>query len=310
MDVQHDETDGWQDFCGGKCSDFPVPDEILSMILAVLDPVDLVPARWTCKRWHACAPAPQPLRQAYMTEAAFCGYLGVARWARANGCPWSDRACVGFARCGRVDALEWARANGCPWDTRTYGEACAAARGGHLDALKWLWLRGRPFRPNTCANAARGGHLAVLLWLRRQGCGWDEWTCANAAAGGHLHVIKWARANGCPWDAWTCANLASVGALSALQWAMAEGCPWDFRVYAFAARNGHWDVVRTVRNGLLAGDQPAHAGHLDADHKDKCKRLYQTFLCFCPEQVEAATLAMACHAASPPLLRSLSRRGT
>ncbi|AVK76320.1 F-box incomplete domain containing protein [Pandoravirus neocaledonia] len=165
MDVQHGETDGRQDFCGGECSDLPVPDEILSMILGMVASVDLVAARWVCKRWRFYAPASSPLGRPYMEALAFCGHLEVAQWARANGCPWSDRVCVGFARCGRVDALEWARTNGCPWDTRTYGEACAAASGGHLDALKWLWLRGRPFQPHVCASAARGD-----IWPHCNGC--------------------------------------------------------------------------------------------------------------------------------------------
>lgn len=284
MAIEDAEADCRRGLCG---SDLPVPGEILSMILAMVDPVDLVAARWVCKRWRLYALAPSPLGRPYMEALASCGYLKVAQWARANGCPWSDRVCVGFARRGRVDALEWARANGCPWDMRTYGEMCAAASGGHLDALKWLWLRGRPYQPRVCASAARGGHLAVLRWLRKHHCDWDVWTCANAAAGGHLEIIKWARANGCAWDAWTCANLASVGALDALRWAVAEGCPWDYRVYAFAAQNGHWDLVRAVRNGALATDQPGHPNYMG-----RCEYLYHGFLHLCPKQRDAAALAM------------------
>ncbi|AVK75271.1 hypothetical protein pqer_cds_849 [Pandoravirus quercus] len=272
--------------------DIPVPDEILSMILAMVDPVNLVAARWVRKRWRLYAPAPLPLRRPYMAALAFCGYLEVAQWARANGCPWSDQVCVGFARCGRIDALHWAKNSGCPWDRRTHRETCAAVRGGHTETLEWLWLQGRPLQPHACTSAARGGHLATLQWLRARHCEWDQWTCAAAALGGHAEVIEWARSRGCPWDAWTCANLASVGALETLRWAMAEGCPWDYRVYAFAAENGHWDLIRAVRRGLLCGTRPAYLDHLDAADRARCEHLYRAFAFLCPKEAKAAAAAL------------------
>ena len=40
-------------------------------------------------------------------------------------------------------------------------------------------------------------------------------------------MLRWARANGCPWDEYKCAFAAREGHLEVLQWARANGCPWD-----------------------------------------------------------------------------------
>ena len=48
--------------------------------------------------------------------AAEGGHLEMLLWARANGCPWDERSCMGAAEGGHLEVLQWARANGCPWD--------------------------------------------------------------------------------------------------------------------------------------------------------------------------------------------------
>jgi hypothetical protein len=99
--------------------------------------------------------------------------------------------------CGSVERLAWAKANGCPWSERT----CAlAAGGGRIEVLRWTQEHGCPWNAETCAYAAQGGFLDVLRWAQEHHCPCDEWTCAYAAAGGHLDVLKWARDHHCPWD--------------------------------------------------------------------------------------------------------------
>ena len=41
--------------------------------------------------------------------------------------------------------------------------------------------------------------------------------CALSATGGHLIVLKWARAHGCPWDEGTCAYAAKNGHFEVLE---------------------------------------------------------------------------------------------
>jgi hypothetical protein len=52
-------------------------------------------------------------------------------------------------------------------------------------------------------------------------------------------VLKWAHANGCQWNECTCAYAAENGHLDMLKWARENGCPWDY-----AAENGHLNVLK------------------------------------------------------------------
>ena len=47
-------------------------------------------------------------------EAASHGYLGVLKWARANGVPWNERVFSSAARGGHLEVLKWMRENGAP----------------------------------------------------------------------------------------------------------------------------------------------------------------------------------------------------
>ena len=42
--------------------------------------------------------------------------MEVLKWARSNGCPWSETTCIWAEKGGHLELLEWARRNGCPWD--------------------------------------------------------------------------------------------------------------------------------------------------------------------------------------------------
>src|SRR5579872_6772101 len=79
-------------------------------------------------------------------EIANEGLLGVLKWARSEGCPWSSYTCSNAAFNGHLHILMWARSEGCPWNS------------------------------HTCYNAALNGHLEVLEWATSKGCPWDSYT--------------------------------------------------------------------------------------------------------------------------------------
>ena len=56
------------------------------------------------------------------------------KWARENGCPWSESTCSSAAIGGHIEILKWARENGCPWDSQT---TVMAALCNEFASLKW-----------------------------------------------------------------------------------------------------------------------------------------------------------------------------
>ena len=112
-----------------------------------------------------------------------------------------EQTCSGAPLEGQLSVLRWARPNGCPWSEST---CSAAAVGGHLEVLQWVRANGCPLNEKKRLFAAEQGHLDVLRWARSSGCPWDERTCSSAAGGGHLTVLQCAYENGCPVDEETC----------------------------------------------------------------------------------------------------------
>lgn len=50
--------------------------------------------------------------------AAGGGHLSVLKWARDQGCSWTELTCTAAAAGGHLQTLRWLRENGCPWDRR------------------------------------------------------------------------------------------------------------------------------------------------------------------------------------------------
>ena len=50
--------------------------------------------------------------------------------------------------------------------------------------------------------------------------------------------------NKCPWDSNTCAYAAMNGHFDVLRWARDYDCPWDVDTCTFAAMNGHLEVIK------------------------------------------------------------------
>jgi hypothetical protein len=90
--------------------------------------------------------------------------MQILQWARANGCPWTERTCTAAADQGRLAVLQWARANGCPWDE----EVCkAAAAAGHPEVLQWAraMIRYRPKRQRWPYSGSEQTHAEALVLL-------------------------------------------------------------------------------------------------------------------------------------------------
>ena len=150
----------------GLGEEWGVVRDVRKMIYGMLTPLERV----TVEKAHGVNRAFERHKKHVCEWAVGGGCLEVVKWARENGCPWSQNTCMMAAYGGHLEVLQWARANGCPWDA------------------------------STCTAAASEGHLEMLQWARGSGCPWDDWTCSYAASGGYLEVLKWAHANGCPWD--------------------------------------------------------------------------------------------------------------
>jgi hypothetical protein len=214
-----------------------------------------------------------------MLVALDASALGFARWAHTQlGCPWGDhaasaaaesgamtrlatlvrlgaplgqRTCTAAARAGSLRALVWlVTVARCPWDALS--AAVAASRHGHLDVLRWLAARQAPHFSEACLVAtARGGHIRVAQWLSRCGlvvpaeC---EGAAAAAARHGHMRCLALLLHLGCPLNGDALAEVASQGDLDALRHLeIHRPCVWNANILSAAARNGHWGVVRWLR---------------------------------------------------------------
>ena len=97
-----------------------LPTDLLRLILSshvACSYVSYVPARFVCRRFRELLPREQA--RYFCQLAAAEGYLGLIKWARANGCPWDADTCANAAEGGHLEVLQWAHANGCPWDENT-----------------------------------------------------------------------------------------------------------------------------------------------------------------------------------------------
>jgi len=81
---------------------------------------------------------------------------------------------------------------------------------------RFVWFRG-PYKmigQNKC------------LWLcstKQQ----EDMNCDSAARHGDLQALKRARKNGCVWSGWTCAYAAMNGHIDVIEWAIENGCNHD-----------------------------------------------------------------------------------
>jgi len=68
--------------------------------------------------------------------AAEVGNLEILKWARENGCEWTDKVCTRAMKGQHFEVLQWARANGCPWFKIHFGRFLEEER---LRLLRGNW---------------------------------------------------------------------------------------------------------------------------------------------------------------------------
>jgi len=107
-----------------------------------------------------------------------------------------------------------------------------------------MWPRGC-YETDFCEKVAETDKLELLKWIREEKkCEWDRWTITPAARQGNLEMVKYCVANECPIDSEACAYAAQNGHLEILKYLREEAkAPWDYWTAAWAAQNGHLHIL-------------------------------------------------------------------
>jgi hypothetical protein len=122
-----------------------------------------------------------------------------------------------------------------------------------------------------CEKVAETNKLELLKWIREEKkCEWDVRTIEAAAFHGNLEMVKYCVANECPIDAWACAKAARYGHLECLKYLREEAkAPWDSGTANLAALNGHLHILEYLverkfdQFGEFACTYAAESGQLD-----------------------------------------------
>ena len=96
-----------------------------------------------------------------------------------------------------------------------------------------------------CSQVARTNKLELLKWAREEKqCEWDYDTIKTAALHGNLEMVKYCVANECPINARACAFAAENGHLEVLKYLREEvKAPWDSFTASWAALNGQLHIL-------------------------------------------------------------------
>ena len=122
-----------------------------------------------------------------------------------------------------------------------------------------------------CLEVAETNKLELLKWAREEKkCKWDWWTIQAAAEQGNMEMVKYCGANECPIGVFACANAAKNGHLEVLKYLREEvKAPWGWTTAANAAENGHLHILEYLverkydKYNEWACKLAAENGHLD-----------------------------------------------
>ena len=122
-----------------------------------------------------------------------------------------------------------------------------------------------------CWQVAKTNKLELLKWAREEKkCEWNVGTINMAADQGNLEMVKYCVANKCPVNEFACANAAKNGHLECLKYLREEvKAPWGWLTAAWAAQNGHLHILEYLverkfdQFKTYACTSAAMNGHLD-----------------------------------------------
>jgi len=135
---------------------------------------------------------------------------------------------------------------------------------------KSLWPRWWDER-SFCYRVAKTNKLELLKWAREEKkCKWDVGTIDAAASQGNLEMVKYCVAKKCPIYEDACLSAARNGHLEVLKYLREEvKAPWDGWTATRAAQNGHLHILEYLVERKydefheLAYLYAAEKGHLD-----------------------------------------------
>ncbi len=138
---------------------------------------------------------------------------------------------------------------------------------------KSLWPRWWNPEPKTYFfwKVAETNKLELLKWAREEKkCEWAEGPINAAAEQGNLEMVKYCVANECPIDEDACAFAAFNGHLEVLKYLREEvKAPWDSSTAVCAAQSGHLHILEYLverkydKYSVHACEFAAMNGHLD-----------------------------------------------
>ena len=133
--------------------------------------------------------------------------------------------------------------------------------------------------PCFCLQVARTNKLELLKWIREEKkCEWSAGTINRAAEYGNLEMVKYCVANECPINVLACAYAAKNGHLECLKYLREEAkAPWDDLTADWAAKMGHLHVLEyLVERKYDQFDVSACWFAAENGHLDCLKYLHET----------------------------------
>ena len=155
-----------------------------------------------------------------------------------------------------------------------------------ISTLEFVW-ENRSFWPSWwgegetsfCRSVAYTNKLELLKWAREEKeCKWDDRTICAAVNQRNLEMVKYCVANECPINEGACANAAKNGHLECLKYLREEvKAPWESWTAAWAAQNGHLHILEyLVERKFDKYNEEACIWAAKYGHLDCLKYLHET----------------------------------
>jgi hypothetical protein len=144
---------------------------------------------------------------------------------------------------------------------------------------KSLWTLYIKGGTNFCYQVAQTNKLELLKWAREEKkCEWSIGPINAAAEQGNLEMVKYCVAKKCPIGEWTCGNAAKNGHLEVLKYLREEAkAPWGSETANWAAERGHLHILEyLVERKYNQFDEYACTGAAMSGHLDCLKYLHET----------------------------------